>query len=67
MNEYNKDCKKVSGCMSMAKIQRILVKLVRKRLIKYEKRGGKAHHYELTPLGMMLVGIVKPSKAVHET
>ncbi|ADY01602.1 MAG: CopY family transcriptional regulator [Vulcanisaeta sp.] len=58
LNEYRKECKKVSECMSMAKVQRILVRLVRKRLINYEKRG-KAHHYELTPLGTILVGTVK--------
>mgnify|MGYP001773058412 CR=1 FL=1 len=53
-HDLNKDCIRLSGCISMATIQRILVKLVRKGLITYEKRG-KAHYYELKPLGAMLV------------
>ncbi len=58
LDEYNRDCKKPGGCISMAKVQRILTKLVKKGLIGYEKRG-KAHYYELKPLGQMLVGVVK--------
>ncbi|ADN51069.1 BlaI/MecI/CopY family transcriptional regulator [Vulcanisaeta distributa] len=56
--ELNRDCKRPGGCVSMATVQRILVKLVKKGLINYEKRG-KAHYYELKPLGLMLVGKVE--------
>lgn len=55
-SELNRDCKRPGGCISMATVQRILVKLIKKGgLIGYEKRG-KAHYYELKPLGLMLVG-----------
>ncbi|WP_054856837.1 hypothetical protein [Vulcanisaeta sp. JCM 16159] len=47
--ELNRDCKKPGGCISMATVQRTLVKLIKKGLIGYEKRG-RAHYYELTPL-----------------
>ncbi|WP_054854899.1 hypothetical protein [Vulcanisaeta sp. JCM 16161] len=56
--ELNRDCRKPGGCISMATVQRILVRLIKKGLIGYEKRG-KAHYYELTPLGLMLVGRAK--------
>ena len=57
-SELNKNCKRPSGCISMATIQRILVKLVKKGLISYEKRG-KAHYYDLKPLGTMIIGKLK--------
>ncbi len=52
--ELNKDCRRPRGCVSMATIQRILTKLVRKGLVTHEHRG-KGFLYNLTPLGMMLV------------
>ena len=58
LRELNKDCKKPGGCISMATVQRILVKLTRKGLINYRKQG-KAHYYELGLLGTMLVTRVK--------
>jgi len=55
--EYNsRFCKsRYKECISMPTVERILVKLRRKNLVKFEA-SGKAYRYYLTPVSVMLVG-----------
>jgi len=55
--EYNsRFCQsRYKECISMQTVERILVKLRRKNLVKFEA-SGKAYRYYLTPVSVMLVG-----------